>query len=104
MQSRNNSQEEITYRDEWITIMARDKTLDYKIDAIVAFVDEMLLLHQYKVVDAICGYWDFSIGLELTITLLAVTLQAKDHLRVREVLLADAKKHFKDERDIWEGL
>jgi hypothetical protein len=84
--------------------MVRNNSLDYTIDAIVDFVDEMLLLHQYKVVDGICNGWDFSVGLELTIALLAVTLQAKEHLRVRETLLADAKKHFKDERDIWEGL
>lgn len=84
--------------------MPRNNSLDRQLDAIYDFVDEMLLLHQYKVVDAICGSWDFSLGLELTIALLAVTVQAKDHLSNRADLLSRAKKHFKDERDIWEGL
>lgn len=84
--------------------MVRNNSLDHTIDVIVDFVDEMLLLHQYKVVDGVCSVWDFSVGLELTIALLAVTLQAKDQLPFRELLLVAAKNHFKDERDIWEGL
>ena len=76
---------------------AEEDTADL-LDEIYNFIDTMLLMKQFKVVNAICEEWDIDLApMDATIGVLTVTWAAFPQLPARAGLLQRAKERFKQD-------